>query len=266
MNASPSDWHVPASRPRVSVVIPMYRTSAFLGELWEELNACLPPDTEIVFVDDGCPERSADLVCALPVGLDRVVVRISPNGGQHAAVLTGLRHTSGTSIAVMDADLQDTPAALIALVAEHDRGNVDAVCAKRRGRYVELGRRLTAKAYRRTIWTLSMGRIPIDASMFLVMTRDAAQRVLQLDDPFVPLVPALARTGSRIAALPVERQPRAGGASAYSGRMRAAVAARGLLTMTPAFHALSHVNRKRQTQRDQTVTSERFTTIPSRFP
>lgn len=239
--------------PTLSVVVPMYRTCRFLEELWDQLNLHLPPNTEVIFVDDDCPERSGDAIALLPERMRRLVVKISPNGGQHAAVLTGMRHASGSDVAVMDADLQDSPSALLQLLTSHREGNLDAVCAQRRGDYAEIGRRMTAKGYRRMIWMLSAGRVPNDASMFLVMRRAAALRVLDLDDPFVPLVPALARTGARLAAVPIERRRRDAGMSAYSGSMRAAVAARGLLTMTPAFHPLRRINQARWQREGRTI-------------
>jgi polyisoprenyl-phosphate glycosyltransferase len=259
MNTADDDFREsPRGRePMLSVVIPMFRTSAFLHELWEQLNLHLPADTEIVFVDDACPEGSGDSVADLSAGLRRLVVKISPNGGQHAAVLTGLRYATGSFVAVMDADLQDSPRALALLLAAHRSQEVDAVCAQRRGQYADLGRRLTAKCYRRAATLLSRGRIPIDASMFVVMRSDAALRVLELDDPYVPLVPALARCRARMIALPVERERRPTGTSGYSGTMRANVAARGLLTMTPTFRLLRRSNHARQRRRPRTVLVER---------
>jgi polyisoprenyl-phosphate glycosyltransferase len=229
----------------LSVVVPMYLTSQFLNKLWEQLNLHLPADTEVVFVDDACPEGSGNAVALLPDGLKRLVVKVTPNAGQHAAVLTGIRYAHGSDIAVMDADLQDSPLALAELLDAHRQSDFDATCAQRRGEYAKFGRRLTAKGYRHLIWLLSAGRVPKDASMFLVMRRAAALRVLDLNDPYVPLVPALARTGARIAALPIERPRREAGTSAYSGSMRADIALRGILTMTPAFHELRRRNQTR---------------------
>jgi polyisoprenyl-phosphate glycosyltransferase len=245
LNVQPLNPGQVVSQRNLSVVIPMYRTSRFLKKLWEQLNLYLPANTEVIFVDDDCPERSGDAVALLPEGLKRLVVKISPNAGQHAAVLTGIRHAGGSDIAVMDADLQDSPLALAELLDAYYQRDFDAVCAQRRGDYAEFDRRITAKGYRHLIWMLSAGRVPKDASMFLVMGRAAALRVLDLNDPLVPLVPALARTGARVTALPIERPRREVGISAYSGSMRAAIAVRGILTMTPAF---PHLRRRNQTR------------------
>ena len=94
---------------RLSLVIPMYRSAATLTALLQRLSATVP-GSEVVFVDDACPERSADHVAAISChDLEIVIVRVVPNVGQQAAVQIGALHATGNIIVVMDADLQDAP-------------------------------------------------------------------------------------------------------------------------------------------------------------
>lgn len=231
----------------VSVVVPMYRTRRFLPELLSRLGSALPSGSEVVLVDDACPEQSwREAVDARVDSLRIEVVRLTQNVGQHAAVLVGLACASGDTVVVMDADLQDSPEAIPVLLERLEQDDAaEAVCAARLGQYTSNGRRRTAMLYRALARALSGGRLPPNAGMFLVVRRVATQRVLALDDPFVPLVPALARTGSSIVAIPVGRRPRLGDASAYTAVMRARVAARGLLTLTPLHPLVAARHRRR---------------------
>lgn len=231
--------------PALSVVVPMYRTAAHLPELLRRLDEAVP-GAEVVLVDDHCPEASAEVAASLPRGsLHPVVVRLSANVGQHAAVHIGLGLARSPLVAVMDADLQDRPEALPVLLSALDaHPHADAVCAARMGRYASRGRRCTARAYRATARVLSRGRIPAGAGMFMVARRRAVEAVLRLDDPMAPLVPAIAAAGLRLMAEPIPRDPRPDGAGAHGGRDRVRIALRGLALLTPARRPLARRHRR----------------------
>lgn len=229
----------------VSVVVPMYRTAAHLPELLRRLDEAVP-GAEVVLVDDRCPEGSADLAAGLDTrSLHLVIRRLSANIGQHGAVHVGLAAATAPVVAVMDADLQDRPEALPALLAAlAAHPEADAVCAARAGQYEGLGRRCTARGYRATARVLSGGRIPRGAGMFLVARRSAVDAVRALDDPLAPLVPALAAARCRLLAQPVPRDPRADGDGAHLSRQRLLIALRGLALLTPARHLLARRHRR----------------------
>lgn len=234
---------------RISVVVPMHRTARYLSALISRIEAATPRDTELVLVDDACPEKSWQRASELSTPSRVKVVRISPNVGQHAAVLAGLGHTSGDVVVVMDADLQDPPEAVMMLVtALLSDPTVDVVSAARAGRYTGLGRRTSAATYRAAARFLSNGRIPAGAGMFLAMRQHAVHGVLALDDPYAPLVPALARSGARIHALKITRAAREGGESGHGSLARLRIAARGLVTLTPAHGLLAKVGRRKWAQ------------------
>jgi glycosyltransferase involved in cell wall biosynthesis len=230
----------PTGAPPLSVVLPMHNTRAHVTELLDRLVASCPPGTELVCVDDGCPQRSADAVRAwaeeasTPVRL----LRLTPGVGQHAALMIGLAHTTGDRAAVMDADLQDAPedvATLLDTLAAEEPAGVDLVAAGRRGDYEAGGRQRTARWYRRAVTLLSRGRVPADAGMFSAMTGDARDRILDIDDPVAPLVPLAARAGVRMRTVPVERRARPDGPSSTSSTRRARIAWRGIVTLLPIY-------------------------------
>ncbi|HEX2700467.1 MAG TPA: glycosyltransferase [Acidimicrobiales bacterium] len=225
--------------PAVSVALPLYATRAAVPELIDRLQAALRDSgpVELVFVDDGCPERSYEEVAAHPAdGVSVVLVRHKRNEGQHAAVLTALRAASGEVCAVMDADLQDAPEDLpVLLRALAEDPSVGAVAAGRRGRYEEAWRQHTARAFRWAMHTLTRGRVPVDAGLFLVMTRRTRDRILELDDPAVHLVAALGRLRIGMHTVPVVRRCRPTGATGYGRCQRAFTAARSLVVVTPLY-------------------------------
>lgn len=221
----------------------MFNTRSDLAELVRRLGESAPRGTELVLVDDACPEGSgaaaASLRDYLPMGLTGRVVGLSRSVGQYAAVLIGLAHATGRLIAVMDADLQDAPEDLTTLLDCLNRANTsDVVAAGRRGDYESANRLRTAALYRRCIYVLSRGAIPVDAGMFCVMTREARARILAVGDPTAPLIPAAAKARLRIITVPLHRHARADGLSSASSKIRLRSALNGLVTVSPAHRVL----------------------------
>ncbi|HEX7525198.1 MAG TPA: glycosyltransferase, partial [Gaiellaceae bacterium] len=104
----------------MSVVVPVYRNAATLRELHARLGEVLPEldRRELIFVNDGCDDGSGAVLRDLAEA-DRtvVVVELEANRGQHSAVLAGLERSRGEWTIVLDADLQDPPEAIPALIA-----------------------------------------------------------------------------------------------------------------------------------------------------
>lgn len=98
----------------VSVVIPVYNEEASLPELLRRTEAaCLELGRafEIVLVDDGSRDRSAELLQAAAErdGSAVVAVILNRNYGQHAAILAGFEQSRGDLVITLDADLQNPP-------------------------------------------------------------------------------------------------------------------------------------------------------------
>ena len=78
---------------------------------------------ELIFIDDGSRDGSWDLIERLSTGDERVSgVRFRRNFGKAAALTAGMRAASGRLLLMMDADLQDDPAEIPALLAKHEQG------------------------------------------------------------------------------------------------------------------------------------------------
>lgn len=84
----------------ISAVIPAYNSEKFIHEPIESILAQTYEVTEIIVVDDGSSDRSAEVAATFPK--TRVIQR--PNGGQAAARNTGIRAAKGDWIALLDHD------------------------------------------------------------------------------------------------------------------------------------------------------------------
>ena len=88
---------------RISVVIPLYNGARFIAEALESVFAQTLPPSEIIVVDDGSTDAGADLVRRLAAGRPLTLLQ-RPNGGQSSARNLGIRHASGTHVALLDQD------------------------------------------------------------------------------------------------------------------------------------------------------------------
>ncbi len=103
--------------PLISIVVPTYNEAGSLPDLAERLAASLVGRRwELVIVDDGSPDGTADLAAALAPRIPVRVVRRARKSGLASAVLAGLAEARGDVLVVMDADLSHPPEVVPALV------------------------------------------------------------------------------------------------------------------------------------------------------
>jgi len=98
--------------PAVSIIIPAYNEAEVVGKVLEEINAVGLTDCELLVVDDGSTDNTAEVAAA---GGARVI-RHPYNIGNGAAVKTGLRAARGDAVVMMDGDGQHPPALIPALI------------------------------------------------------------------------------------------------------------------------------------------------------
>ena len=133
--------------PDLSIVIPFHDEAPCLADLHAELVRVLDGldlDAELIFVDDGSTDAGPDLVREL-VGRDARVrlVELTPQSGQSAALEAGFRAARGAVVATLDADGQNDPADLPALL--DGLATADCVCGVRRPRRDPPGKRIASR-------------------------------------------------------------------------------------------------------------------------
>jgi undecaprenyl-phosphate 4-deoxy-4-formamido-L-arabinose transferase len=111
----------PYTVKRLSVVVPVYNEEDSLPELLQRTRAAceqLSCPFEIILVDDGSRDRSAELLqeAAAEPGSPVVAVILNRNYGQHAAIMAGFEQCTGDLVITMDADLQNPPEEIPGLV------------------------------------------------------------------------------------------------------------------------------------------------------
>jgi hypothetical protein len=213
----------------VSIIVPMYRSSETVRELHERISRVMGQAGaafELILVDDGCPAGSGAVGREVEGGDSRVrIVSLPHNRGQHRAVLAGLTQARGEWCLVMDADLQDPPEAIPALLAERS-SDVGAIFAGRRGRYESRGRLLTSWLFKTALSALC--GVPRDAGMFVLLQRGLVEKLLAMSGPEPFVVAMIGCSGFPVRSIPMPRAVRPRGSSAYSSLMRLRCACRGL--------------------------------------
>lgn len=116
---------------KLSIVTTLYKSAAYVEEFHRrasEAAAGVTDDYEIVMVDDGSPDNSLDLACALAAADSRVrVIELSRNFGHHKALMAGLDHASGELCFLIDSDLEEDPALLGAFLDRMQSTDCDVV-------------------------------------------------------------------------------------------------------------------------------------------
>jgi glycosyltransferase involved in cell wall biosynthesis len=219
----------------LSVVIPVYNEEENLRPLWEELREVLQRlgvSFEVVFVDDGSQDRSAEIIRGFREEDPRVrLVRLKANAGETAATDAGFRAARGRWVVTMDADLQNDPADIPRLLAYLDQW--DAVTGWRVNRAAgdSLVRRISSRVANRIRNTLSDESIQDSGCTFRAFRRECL-RGLVLYRGFHRFIPTLLRVrGYRVLEVPVNHRPRRFGRSKYGIMNRAFVAFADLLVV-----------------------------------
>jgi glycosyltransferase involved in cell wall biosynthesis len=219
----------------LSVVIPVYNEEASLTPLWSELRVVLEGlglAFEVVFVDDGSRDRSAEIIRSFREADRRVrLVRLKTNGGETAATDAGLKAARGGRVVVMDADLQNDPRDIPMLLSHLDQW--DAVTGWRVNRAAgdNLVRRVSSRVANGIRNWMSDETIQDSGCTFRAFRRECL-RGLVLYRGFHRFIPTLLRMrGYRVLEVPVGHRPRSFGRSKYGVLNRAVVAFTDLLVI-----------------------------------
>ena len=172
-----------AARPAISVVSTLYRSAPYLQEFHartvETLIRLGFDDYEIIFINDGSPDDSREMVLRLSIKDSRItLVDLSRNFGHHKAMMTGLSHARGKLIFLLDCDLEEDPELLEPLQAKMRETRSDVVYgvqAVRRGRWFN---RLTGNIYFSLINAMSGMKFPRNVLTLRLMTKRYVRSLL----------------------------------------------------------------------------------------
>lgn len=174
---------------KLSLVVPVYKSANTLVELHRRIGRVVKQqnwDCEVIYVNDASPDNSLEVLQSLPPEPAHRTICLKTNLGQSSALLCGMFFAQGDFIGTLDADLQDDPEHLPKLLLAF-RKNTEVVFAGRAGNYESKRQLLTSVVFKTLVHVVSRRRVPNNAGLFLVIHRDAAQKLI----PFLPQAPYL---------------------------------------------------------------------------
>jgi dolichol-phosphate mannosyltransferase len=198
--------------PAVSVIVPVFNEEQNLSILQAQLRAALSGlDYEIIFVDDGSLDGTAERVEAAP---NIRMICFEKNAGQSAAMYAGLKAAGGVTVVLIDGDLQNDPADIPKLLAEIARG-ADLVCGYRAERRDTLVKRVTSWIANAVRSRFTKDGVRDTGCTLKAMRRECVGALV----PFKGMhrfIPALVKAaGYRLVEIPVNHRPRRFGQSKY---------------------------------------------------
>jgi len=217
MNTTPT-----CQAPPLSIIIPLLNEADNLCALHEQLTASLAGTGrayEILFVDDGSDDASPGILEDM-FRRDATHVRVLQfrrNFGKTAALNAGFAHARGQVVITMDADLQDDPAEIPAMLAKLEEG-YDLVAAWRYDRQDPLDKTLPSRLFNLVV-SRSTGLRLHDFNCGFKAYRRTVTDTVRLYGELHRFVPVLAhQQGFRIAELAVQHHPRRAGVSKYGAK------------------------------------------------
>ena len=205
--------------PDLSIVVPVYNEQENVEDLVAAITAAMQDykeEYEIVLVDDGSTDESFEILKRLAQeNLKIRLIRFGINYGQTAAISAGFNHSRGRILITMDADLQNDPADVPALIQKMEEG-WDVVSGWRKNRFDKfLTRRLPSMMANRLISYITGLKLNDYGCTLKAYRGDVARRI-ELYGEMHRFIPALARwMGASVTEMVVQHHPRKKGISKY---------------------------------------------------
>ncbi|MFF2092201.1 glycosyltransferase family 2 protein [Paenibacillus sp. NPDC058174] len=173
---------------QLSIVIPVYNSQDTIGLVVESLIRLYHHlfSLEIILVNDDSKDNSR-LVCEnlrKRYAENIIVIHHETNGGQHRALMTGLRHSQGNLVVLMDDDMQNPPKEVIKLINKINEG-YDVVIGKRTVYNQSWIRKLLSDFNQVVVFISTKQRVSF--SNFLIMRREVVTKIIedQSSDPVI---------------------------------------------------------------------------------
>ena len=213
--------------PALSVVVPVKNEVENVVPLAREIAAALAgePESEIIFVDDGSNDGTAEALASLKPELHNLrIVQHARNAGQSRGIRTGVRAARAAIIVTLDGDGQNDPKDISKLlsVLRTDQGTpglglVSGVRAKRRDTFSRRLASRLANGIRSSL--LKDGAVDTGCGL-KAFHREAFLALPYFDNIHRYLITLMMREGYRVRFVEVNHRPRFGGNSKYTNLNR----------------------------------------------
>lgn len=209
----------------LSIIISLFNEAESLPELYDWIRRSLDGkyNYELIFVDDGSTDGSWELVRSFAEkgkaaeAPDVQAIRFRRNYGKSAALFNGFEAAKGRVVVTMDADLQDSPEEVPAMVAMIDSGQWDIVSGWKQHRQDnKLTKNLPSKLYNATARRVTGIKLH-DMNCGLKAYRNEVVKAVEVYGDMHRYIPFLAKNAgySRITEVPVHHQKRKYGKSKF---------------------------------------------------
>lgn len=220
----------------ITVIAPVHNEAESLPELHRRVAAILDSlgePWELILVDDGSTDSSAAVIASLNDSDRRVKgISLSRNFGFQVAVTAGLDAAQGDAVVLIDADLQDPPEVIPAMVAQW-RAGFDVVYGVRAEREGETWfKKATAAAFYRLLAGITNVNIPVDTGDFRLMDRRVVQAIRQMPEHHRFLRGMVSWVGFRQIGVPYTRHPRHAGRTHFTFRKMLGFALDGITSFS----------------------------------
>lgn len=174
--------------PLISLVCPCQDEQENITPLLRKLQEVLLPLShfrfEIVFIDDGSIDRTAEEILKQPTDFFSIkLIELSRNFGKEAALTAGLAHTKGDAVIPLDADLQDPPELIPKMLEVWNEGHHEVILAQRINRqYDSAIKRWTAAIFYHTHNMIASQKIPPDTGDFRLLDRVVVNAIMSLPE------------------------------------------------------------------------------------
>jgi putative glycosyltransferase len=209
----------------LSIVTTLYCSELYIEEFYRRISAAAERITgnfEIIFVNDGSPDNSLEVACALADRDSRVrVIDLSRNFGHHRAMMTGLADANGDLIFLIDSDLEEEPELLLKFHCELRHTAADVVFGQQVSRKGGLLERITGTIFYTTFKLLADAPVPDNLVTVRLMTARYVSSLVRHRDKEIFLAGLWQITGFRQVPLTVHKHSK--GVSSYNFRRKVTI-------------------------------------------
>lgn len=220
---------------KITIIVPVYNSSAFMGALLDAIDKQKAEsgwNLELVLVDDGSKDGSYAKIEELAKTYSYIKgIKLSRNFGHQIAVKTGLAHSTGDYVAIIDDDLQDPPSLLPQFFSYLDQG-YDVAYGVRKKRKESFLKKLSYNSFYRILKGMSNTDIPLDSGDFCVMTKRVVDNMLKLQEKNPFLRGIRAWVGFKQIGVEYERHARIEGESGYTLKKLLKIAMDGIFSFS----------------------------------
>lgn len=222
----------------ITVIAPCHNEEEVIGAFHARLSAALEglvENSQILYVDDGSVDRTPLILKEICDRQSNVaVLRLSRCFGHQMALTAGIDRAVGDAVVIIDADLQDPPEVIHALVAKWRTG-VQVVYAQRASREGETRFKLaTAQIFYWLINRVSDVHIPSNVGDFRLMDRVVVDALRAMPEQHRLLRAMISWLGYRQDVVPYHRERRYAGVTKYPLRKMVRLALDGLVSSSAA--------------------------------